>query len=220
VDKRGHQGVVVEAEGLFWDLLAVVFSRKGALALLVCAVPIATGSAGNLWGAVADDWHATADTVALVNGALFGIVAPLGSIAGGWICDRFDRTSSYCLFAFVQLLIATALAYSPRTSPHFVLWTTLYAVTQGLDIAAFSALVLEVIGRTSAATKSSLLASLIAQPVAFMTYLEGVAHQSWGTQGMLLTEAAVAMAGLATYLAIMVLTRPRRSAAPLARAPG
>ena len=47
------------------DLWNVAKSRAGFLALLICFVPIGSGAASNLWAAVADDWHATAGTVAL-----------------------------------------------------------------------------------------------------------------------------------------------------------
>src|SRR5262249_13214466 len=55
------------------DLWGVARSRPGYLALLICFLPLGTGAASNLWSAVADDWHASADTVALVTGVLNGV---------------------------------------------------------------------------------------------------------------------------------------------------
>jgi hypothetical protein len=42
------------------------------LALLIVFLPIGSGAASNLWAAVADDWHASANTVALVTGVVGG----------------------------------------------------------------------------------------------------------------------------------------------------
>ena len=74
---------------------------SGPLALLIVFLPIGTGAASNLWAAVADDWHATADTVALVTGALSGIISAAGCLAGGYLCDRLDRKTAYALFGVV-----------------------------------------------------------------------------------------------------------------------
>ena len=57
------------------DLWEVTRSRAGKLALLIVFLPIGTGAASNLWAAVADDWHASANTVALVTGVLGGVVS-------------------------------------------------------------------------------------------------------------------------------------------------
>jgi hypothetical protein len=43
----------------------------------------AAAQRSNLGSAVADDWHASADTVALVTGAVSGVVSAAGCLAGG-----------------------------------------------------------------------------------------------------------------------------------------
>ncbi|HEX4511414.1 MAG TPA: MFS transporter [Burkholderiaceae bacterium] len=212
-EEHVHESLVAHAVDIFRDLSTVVRSRIGILAIIVCFLPIGTGAAANLWGVVADDWHATADTVALVNGALSGIVSALGCFAGGWICDRIDRKLSDCLFGVAQLLIALVMAYSARTSGQFVVWTTIYAFIQGLTYAGFTAVVLEAIGRTAAATKYSLLASLSNMPIGYVTYIDGVANHSWGSKGMLLTEAAVGLAGVLVFLVVAILARSRNARA-------
>ena len=54
------------------DLLAIVRSALPLfITVLVCS-PIGAGGMSNLWAAVAPDWHADADTVALVGGVLNG----------------------------------------------------------------------------------------------------------------------------------------------------
>src|SRR5216117_3521427 len=84
------------------DLWRVARSRRGFLALLICFLPIGTGAATNLWAAIAADWSASANTVALVTGALGGIASAAGCLAGGYLCDRMDRKTAYWVFGLAQ----------------------------------------------------------------------------------------------------------------------
>lgn len=93
--------VAAHARALLQDVLALVRSRPGALALVICFLPIGVGAAGNMWSVAADSWHASADTVAWANGAVSGLVSALGCLVGGWLCDRMDRarptaSSAWC----------------------------------------------------------------------------------------------------------------------------
>src|SRR5262249_30122879 len=77
------------------DLWAVARSRRGFLGLLICFLPIGSGAASNLWAAVADDWHASADAVALANGILGGIVSAFGCVLGGVLSGPLGRKGSF-----------------------------------------------------------------------------------------------------------------------------
>ena len=202
-------GLVRNVANVLTDLWAVVRSRFGFLALLVCFLPIGTGAASNLWSAVAGDWHASANTVALVNGVLGGIVSAVGCIAGGYLCDRMDRKTAYCAYGVLQALCAVAMALAPRTEFSYIVFTMVYWFITGLTYAAFSAVVLEAIGHGAVATKYNLFASLSNMPIGYMTFVDGQAHDKWGAAGMLYTEAAVAMAGLAVFITVATI-RPRR----------
>src|SRR5204863_6393815 len=105
------------------DLWQVAKTRAGFLALLICFLPIGTGAAANLWAAVADDWHATANTVALVTGVLNGIVSAIGCIAGGYGSDRLDRKTAYALYGLLMVLCAVAMAFAPRTESMYIVFT-------------------------------------------------------------------------------------------------
>jgi MFS family permease len=204
--------LVAHAKEVARDLWGLVRSRIGALAVLICFLPIGSGAASNLWAAVAGDWHANADTVALVNGVMSGVVSALGCLVGGWACDRLDRRAAYCLFGFLQVLAAVGMALCPRTSVQFVFWTTLYAFVIGLTYAGFSAVVLEAIGRTTAATKYNLLASLSNMPIAWMTLVDGHANDRWGSSGMLFTEAVFGTCAILLFLVVAQSTRSRADA--------
>src|SRR5207249_9923681 len=62
------------------DLWSVARARMGFLALVLCFLPLGSGAATGLWSAVAGDWHATADTVALVTGLASGLISAAGCI--------------------------------------------------------------------------------------------------------------------------------------------
>jgi len=188
--------------GLLKDLWQVARSRRGFLGLLICFLPIGTGAASNLWSAVAGDWKASADTVALVTGALGGLVSAAGCLAGGYACDHMDRKAAYALYGILQALCAVAMALSPRTEIMYVVFTLAYAFIMGLTYAGFSAVVLEAIGRGAAATKYSLFASLSNMPIGYMTAVDGWAGARWGPAGLLHTEAAIAMVAVLLFVGI------------------
>ena len=153
------------------DVWNTAKSRAGYLALLICFLPIGSGAASNLWSAVAGDWHADADTVALVNGVLGGMVSAIGCVIGGYLCDRMDRKFAYCPVRRRPVgghaRDGGCRAHRRRCS---LIFTLLYAFIQGFNYASFSAVVLEAIGRGAAATKYNIFASLSNLPIAYMTH--------------------------------------------------
>jgi len=200
--------------GIGKDVWEVARSRAGYLTLILFFLPIGTGAASNLWAAVAGDWRATADTVALVNGLLGGFISMAGCIVAGYLCDIMDRKTGYAAFSILMAAVAVGMAIAPRTPEMFIVFTCTYAFVTGFCYAAFTAVTLETIGKGAAATKYNLLACLSNMPITYMTLIEGHAHERWGSGGMLLTEAALGVAAIVLFSAIALATRPR--AAPVA----
>jgi MFS transporter, PAT family, beta-lactamase induction signal transducer AmpG len=193
------------------DLWSVARARLGFLALVLCFLPLGSGAANGLWSAVAGDWHASANTVALVTGIASGLISAAGCLAGGWICDRMDRKAAYAVFGILQAACALFMALAPRSEPMFVVFTSLYSFITGLTYAGFSAFVLEAMGMGAAATKYSVFASLSNTPIWYMTNVDGWAHTRWGSGGMLKVEAAAGMVGLLLFIGVLV-AMPRRKA--------
>jgi len=187
------------------DLWQVARSRRGSLALLICFLPIGTGAASNLWAGVAGDWHASAETVALVTGVLGGVVSMFGCLGGGYLADRMNRKAAYALYGVLLTLCAVAMALSPRTESMYVVFTMTYAVVNGFCYAAFSAVALEAIGRGAAATKYNLFASLSNMPIGYMTAVHGWAAVRWGAGGMLNCEAVVAVVAVLLFTCVAAL---------------
>jgi MFS family permease len=191
------------------DLWAVARSRRGFLGLLICFLPLGSGAASNLWAALADDWHATVQTVELATGVANGVVSAIGCVIGGYLCDRMDRKTSYALYGVLQALCAVAMALAPRTELMYIIFTLMYALITGLTYAGFSAVVLEAIGRGAAATKYNVFASLSNIPIAYMTVVDGWARTHWNEGAMLYTEAAIGVAALLIFVGVATTTRRR-----------
>jgi MFS family permease len=206
--RAGHYGRTLVA--VLKDLWQVARARAGILALLICFLPIGSGAATNLWAAVADDWHASANTVALATGVFSGIVSALGCLFGGYGSDRMDRKTAYALYGLLMVICAVGMAVAPRTEAMYIVFTLIYAFIQGLTYAGFTAVVLETIGLGAAATKYNVYASLSNMPIAYMTLVDGWAHTRWGAAGMLNVEAAIGVAGIIVFVAVARLL-PRRA---------
>jgi len=206
--RTGHYGPMLLE--VLKDLWQVVRARAGILALLICFLPIGSGAASNLWAAVADDWHASANTVALATGVFSGIVSALGCIFGGYGADRMDRKTAYALYGLLMALSTAAMAVAPRTETMYVVFTLIYAFIQGLTYAGFTAVVLETIGLGAAATKYNLYASLSNMPIAYMTLVDGWAHTRWGAAGLLNVEAAFGILGIIVFI-VVAMVLPRRA---------
>ena len=218
VESAGHLGVGANLKAIGSDLWSLLCSRIGILALLVCLLPIGSGAAQNLWSPIAGEWHASADVVAFVTGAMSGLVSAAGCLVGGRLCDRIDRKLAYCLFGFALAVVAVGMALCPRTSNEYVFWTSAYAFVVGLCYAAYCAVVLEAIGQTAAATKFSFLSAVSNLPISLMTFVDGAANTRWGTNGMLWTDAWCGVVGIIVFAIVAGRTRNRRAPAELAEA--
>ncbi|MEJ0027075.1 MAG: MFS transporter [Rhizomicrobium sp.] len=208
-----HASYFRSLAGVAQDVWNTAKSRAGYLALLICFLPIGSGAASNLWASVAGDWHANADTVALVNGVLGGIVSAIGCVVGGYLCDRMDRKFAYALFGVFLAAVALAMAAAARSAQMFVTFTLLYAFIQGFNYASFSAVVLEAIGRGAAATKYNIYAALSNVPIMYMTTVEGIAFGRWHAEGLLLADALSGLAAILFFFAVAAGTRPRAAVA-------
>lgn len=203
-------GLLPSLASLFKDLWEVIRQRLGTLALILCFLPVGSGAAP--LSAIAGEWQASAGTVALVTGVLGGIVSAAGCLVGGWICDRMNRQAAYVWFGVFQAGGVVAMALLPRNETMYVVWASVYAFTSGLTYAAFTAFVLEAIGKGAAATKYNALASLSNLPIYYMTRIDGWAHDRWNSSGMLFTEAALGVAGAVFFIVLSKMLLRNRGA--------
>jgi MFS family permease len=178
--------------------------------VLVCS-PVGAAAMNNLWSAVASDWRASANTVALVTGVLNGVLSVIGCVVGGWIADRIGRWWAYFGSGGALALVALVMAAIPRTPLTYSCGVLAYVFFGGVAYAAFSAVVLFAIGRGAASTKYATLSSLGNLPVVYMTAADGWAHDRFGTSWMLAVDALSAVACIAIALFVLQKISGRRA---------
>ena len=194
-------------KGVLRDVWSVARSRVGFLALFLMLLPIGTGAVA--WPAIAGEWRASANFVALVSGVLSGLVSALGALVGGYICDRMNVKLAFLLFGLGAGVAAAIMAWAPRTPEVFVGFVLIYALFVGAGYAGYSAVVLQAIGKQSVATNFSLMAALSNVPIAAMTEFDGWTHDRFGTVGMLYGELAMPVLSIAAFAMLVVVTRGR-----------
>jgi PAT family beta-lactamase induction signal transducer AmpG len=183
-------------------------SRRGALALLINVLPMGLGASNQLWSAVAGDWSASANVVALVTGVLGGLVSIPGSLFGGLLCRRFHIRGVYLGASVACALLLVGMAVAPRTPVNFVIFTLTSAFTLGATWGALSSVTFACIGCEGAATKAALLGSFANIPLAACVPLVGWAQSHFGSKVMLLTEAGLAVTSLIVYAVVTRATDP------------
>ena len=192
-------------KGAVLDLKGLIASRNGALAALLCFLPIGTGAATGVMGqaAIAAKWGADETHVAQVNGVASGLVMAFGCLVGGELCRLFAPRSVYAAMGALMALVALALSVAPLTPQAFVWGGLAYALVTGFAYAAFTGLVLEVIEGGGAATKYNIFAALSNTPITYMgVLLAGIAEKG-GPVRMLQVEAGAGIAGIVVFYAVV-----------------
>lgn len=184
----------------FWDLIR---TRRALLVLVLVFSPIGVGGASQLWSAVAPGWRVTPDRVALVTGVLAGLVSAIGCVVGGLLCDRLGRFWVYFGAGGMVAGVAIVLAVLPRTPNMYSIGVLAYALAMGAAYGAYTALIFYAIGKGAASAKYAIFASFGSAPVAYMTAIDGWAHDRWGAAGMLNVEAFLGLACIVFGLAAL-----------------
>jgi PAT family beta-lactamase induction signal transducer AmpG len=215
VAARAKPGARAAIKQVVRDLGAMLKTKGGLLAALLCVLPVGTGAAqGTLTQAkVAAFWGAGADQVALVQGLVAGLVTAVGCFVGGTLCQRVHPRTAYAGIGLALAAVAVGMGACPATVSLYVAWSLVYAFAVGLAYAAFTALVLDAMGDGSAATKYNVFASLSNFPLWWLGLLLGVAADRWGARRMLFTEAAFGVGGVVVFaLAVRSVGRSKLAA--------
>jgi predicted MFS family arabinose efflux permease len=181
------------------------------LALIIMLLPI--GSGGVPWSAISAEWGAGANMVAYVNGLAGGVASIVGALIAGFVCDRMNLKRAYSMFGILVGLVAVAMIFAPRTPTVFAAGVLGYNAMVGMAYTGYAAIVLEAIGKKSAATNWNLMAALSNAPVAAMGMFDGWMHDRFGTDWMLFGELALPAGAIVLFGLFVLATRPRSRAA-------
>jgi PAT family beta-lactamase induction signal transducer AmpG len=199
-----------EIKEVLVNVWAVARSRLGYLALIIMLLPIGSGAVP--WSAISTEWGAGGNMVALVNGMAGGVASIFGAMIASVICDRMDVKRAYCIFGILVGLVAVAMIFAPRTPTVFAVGVLGYQLMVGMAYTGYAAIVLEAIGKKSAATNWNLMAALSNAPIAVMGMFDGWTHDKFGTDWMLFGELAMPALTIALFGLFVVATRSRSRA--------
>ncbi len=220
--QAGRMGILPLFAALGRDMWDVLWNWRTFAGLLFFLSPAGTGAVTNLISSVGPDYHASNAEVAWISGVGGGLLLGAGGLVGGYVCDRLHRMTAYAVFGMLCGGFAAGLALAPKTPVTYGVGYAGYALATGFAYAAFTALVLEVLGqnRRAAATGYSLLVSAANLPIAYMTWLDGVGYKHVGARGLMGVDALANGAGGLVLLAIARYCayrwRPRRVEIPTA----
>ena len=206
----GQVTVPDRARDAVMELRSVLRTRSGRVGLLLAALPIGTGAAQFLFGALGPEWHASADVVSFVLGTGGGVAIVAGCLTGGYVASRLNGVRAYAGSCAFSALAALLIIASPRSSAGYAVATLAYTFTVGMCNATLTGMVLEIIGAGAAATKINLFFAMNTLAGLTMLRMDGAAHGRWATNGMLLTEFAVASAALGVFMLLVGRIRERR----------
>jgi len=198
--KDGFKILAIDVKNLFRSPITVFTTA-------MILTPIGVGAAAGIWSSVAADWHATADTVALVTGVLNGVACAIGCVFGGWIADKLGKWWAFFGSGTLMAIVTLVMSLSTFTSINYVSGVLLYAFMLGFAWAAFSAIVLHAIGKGMASTKYALLSSIANIPPVYMTIFDGWLHDKYNITTMLRGETFLGLGFVIISFFILSQTR-------------
>lgn len=185
------------------DLKRLFKSRIALFSIALFITPIGIGGSANLWSSVAFNWDVNADNIAIVVGVLSAIASVIGCVIGGWVADCLGRWWAFFGAGSIMAGITLLMAISPNIPIMFNTGVLLYAVSTGMAYAAFSAVVLHVIGKGAASTKYALLSSFGNIAPVYMTAINGWVYDGYGIQMMLLSETVLGLSFVIIFLGLL-----------------
>jgi MFS family permease len=194
------------------DLLNTLKSREGWTGLVICLMPVGAGALTNLFSAMAGDYRASEQTVAMVNGLGGGLTGAAGALLGGWLADRMNRRLAYALSGGLTALSGIAMMAAPMNPTTYTWGTLLYNFMNGIAFAALAAFILEMVGHSVAATtKYTTFIAVANVASSYVTAADGWASEfrGLGSRGALAFDAILTFAGISVLLVMMRFTRAR-----------
>ena len=192
------------------DVWRTARSRAGWTGILFCLSPVGTAALLNLFSAVARDYGASDSLTEMINGYWGGLVTAVGSLFGGYLVSRMRPRSCYLLAGGLTAACAASMIYLPLTPASYAIGGLAYLFVGGICYAAFSAVVLEAVGRAgdSASTQYTLFTAAGNMAISYVAFFDGMGYARTGTAGMLATDALLNLAGIG--LLVFMLSRLRR----------
>jgi MFS transporter, PAT family, beta-lactamase induction signal transducer AmpG len=129
----------------------------------------------------------------------FGIVlTAIGAFVGGWLCDRTNRRAMYLLSGALTAMCGIVMALSPRQEMTLIVGALVYQLITGFCYAAFTATVLETIGKAgkAASTQYTLFVAAGNGAITWVGLVDTRFAESYGVEGVVAADAILNLAGV------------------------
>ena len=202
--RRAPASVATRMAGVRTELAEMVRRREVWFAFLLFVSPAGSGALTALFPAAAVEYGASAGAVIWAVGVGGAALMAGGALAGGFVCERYDRWLIYPAVGVMAALSAGVMALMPLTPTTFILGSLSYALVTGFSYSAFMAIALELLGSESAGpgTQFTLCIAATNAPMVYMLWIDGAAHARFGVHGMLIADAvANGVAGILLVVA-------------------
>jgi MFS family permease len=193
------------------DIWNTARSRPGWSGMLFCISPVGTAALLNYFAGMTDTFHASKWTVMVVNGWLNGLITAAGSVLGGLLCDRMNRKGAYLLSGALTALVALGMAISPINGTTYAVGVCIYFFVAGFCYAAFSAVVLEAVGKAGASASAQYSLFVAAGNIA-IGYVGLLDTRFKNVRHLLAADAGLNLVGVAALGVVMALLFRRKPA--------
>ena len=138
------------------------------------------------------------DLLAFVGGPVGQGLTALGALIGGFVCDRTNRRAMYLLSGVLTAIVGAAMAISPPSQATFTAGALTYALVTGFCYAAFTATVLETIGKDtkSASTRYAMFTAAGNVAIAYVGLIDTRFMANHGVDGVVGSDAVLNIAGV------------------------
>jgi MFS family permease len=179
------------------EIGGVVTSRAGLTGIALSLGPVGTAALANYFSGMSKPYGVGPNTVAVVTGLGTVGLNALGAFVGGYLCDRYNRRALYLGAGALTAVCGIAMAVSPRTATTYVAGVATYALVTGFCFAAFTAYVLETIGKSdrTAATKYSLFTAASNFAITYVGWIDTRFNDTHGVEGVVASDAALNLIG-------------------------
>lgn len=180
------------------DVRSVLFSKQGVTGILLCLSPVGTAALGNYFTGMAQDYGASGGLVALVSGPGNVVLNAAGALGGGYLCDRYNRRGMYLLSGLLTAVCGVMMMMSPRSEITYAWGVTLYALITGFCYSAFTATVLETIGKggKAASTQYSMFVAAGNVAIAYVGLADTRFYERHGVEGVVASDAGLNLLGV------------------------
>lgn len=210
--RRVSPGFSVHLRRVGQELRDTCLKPKNFFGLLLLVAPPGAGALIGLLPAISPDYHVAGRSVVWINGIGGGTLMAIGCLFAGWLPRIFDRRVAYGLSGALVAIPAFYLAFAPAANGAYILGTVVYLFAIGITCTYSMDLVLDIVGAVgeSGSLRYSILSALSYVPIAYMTWIEGLASRAHGFRAVPTVEAISALFDLPLIVLWVLWRRKRR----------